>query len=61
MSVQCLKARVKLFVLCIVYYIYREKSNHDLRHSQLLATYFDTQVFDSLLAADAIEMQQKRE
>jgi hypothetical protein len=41
--------------------IYREKSNHDLRHSQLLATYFDTQVFDSLLAADAIEMQQKRE
>ena len=41
--------------------IYREKSNHDLRHSQLLATYFDTQVFDSQLAADAIEMQQKRE
>ncbi len=33
----------------------------DLRHSQLLATYFDGQGFDSLLAADAIEMQQQRE
>ena len=33
----------------------------DLRHSQLLATYFDGQGFDSLLAADAIEMQQKRD
>ena len=31
----------------------------DLRHSQLLATYFDGQGFDSLFAEDVIEMQQK--